>query len=43
MAPSNTAEDALKYVMLILKNTDMSKPNYGEVAKEGGINNANNA
>ncbi|RMD39189.1 hypothetical protein DV735_g5942, partial [Chaetothyriales sp. CBS 134920] len=37
-------EDVIRYLLLIFKNTpDASKPNYHDVAKEAGINNANNA
>ncbi|ETI26394.1 hypothetical protein G647_03171 [Cladophialophora carrionii CBS 160.54] len=35
--------DKLVYVMTILKNTEMAKPDYHAAAVEAGINNANNA
>ncbi|RMZ90430.1 hypothetical protein DV736_g2326, partial [Chaetothyriales sp. CBS 134916] len=44
MTPSNSSEDTVRYLLLVIKNTpDIPKPNYHEVAKEAGINNANNA
>ncbi len=40
---SQTDAEKLAYVMVILKNTEMPKPDYSAVAVEAGINNANNA
>ncbi|RMZ86056.1 hypothetical protein DV737_g237, partial [Chaetothyriales sp. CBS 132003] len=44
MAPSNSREDTIRYLLLIIKNTPgIPKPNYHEVGKEAGINTAGNA
>jgi hypothetical protein len=40
---TQTDADKLVYVMTILKNTDMAKPDYHAAAVEAGINNATNA
>ena len=40
---SSTDAEKLAYVMVILKNTEMPKPDYAAAAVEAGINNANNA
>ena len=43
MAPPVDVDEALKYIMLILKHTEMPKPNYPAVAEEAGINTPANA
>lgn len=45
MAPttSNSPDEQLQYVMLVMANTDPSKPNWNQVAAEAGIASANTA
>ncbi len=43
MASAIDADEAFKYIMLVLKHTEMPKPNYPAIAQEAGINTPSNA
>lgn len=40
---SQSTEEQLKYVLTVLKHTELPQPNYHGVAEETGAANANNA